>query len=64
MPLCEDVNLWYNLPPAMPPTPEEKALLAEAPKGTYVLMIIAAALLLAGWAVLYLGRFLGHGPVR
>jgi hypothetical protein len=46
------------------PTPEEKALLAEAPKGTYALMAIIAALLFAGWALLFFGRFLPHGPVR
>lgn len=48
----------------MPPTPEQKALLAEAPKGTYVLMLIVALLLFAGWAILFFGRFLGAGPVR
>ena len=47
-----------------PPTPEQKALLAEAPKGTYVLMVIVAVLLFAGWAILYFGRFLANGPVR
>ena len=49
----------------MPPlTPEEKALLAEAPKGTSALMILVAVLLFVGWAVFYFGRFLGAGPVR
>lgn len=47
-----------------PPTPEEKALLADAPRGTYFLMIIIAVLLFAGWAILYFGRFLANGPVR
>jgi len=47
-----------------PPTPEEKALLADAPRGTYVLMLVVAALLSVGWAVFYFGHFLGHGPVR
>jgi hypothetical protein len=46
------------------PTPEEKALLADAPRGTLALMIIVAVLLFVGWAVLYFGRFLGTGPVR
>jgi hypothetical protein len=46
------------------PTPEEKALMADAPKGTFVLMLVVAALLFAGWAFLYFGRFLGNGPVR
>jgi len=48
----------------MPPTPEEKALLADAPKGTFALMVVVAALLFVGWAVLYFGRFLGNGLVR
>lgn len=47
-----------------PPTPEEKAALAEAPRGTYVLMLLVAVVLFAGWAILYFGRFLGAGPVR
>ena len=46
------------------PTPEERRILADAPKGTFALMLIVAALLFAGWAVLYFGRFLGLGPVR
>ena len=48
----------------MPPTAEEKARLAEAPKGTFALMIIVAVILFAGWALLYFGRFLGAEPVR
>jgi hypothetical protein len=47
-----------------PPTPEEKTVLAEAPRGTYVLMLLVAVVLFAGWAILYFGRFLGAGPVR
>jgi hypothetical protein len=47
-----------------PPTAEEKALLADAPKGTYILMLVVAALLFGAWALLYFGRFLAHGPVR
>jgi hypothetical protein len=46
------------------PTPEEKAILAEAPRGAFALMIFVAALLLAGWAALYLVGFLGNGPIR
>jgi hypothetical protein len=48
----------------MPPTADEKARLADAPKGTFALMIVVAALLFTGWALLYFGRFLGFGPVR
>jgi hypothetical protein len=46
------------------PTPEERAAMAETPRGTFALMLIIAALLLAGWLVLYFGSFLGSGPVR
>ncbi len=46
------------------PTPEEKALMADAPRGTFVLMIVIAVLLFAGWAALYFGRFLGNGLVH
>jgi hypothetical protein len=38
--------------------------MSDAPKGTLALMIVVAVLLFAGWALLYFGRFLGHGPVR
>lgn len=46
------------------PTQEEKALLAETPKGTFALMLVIAALLFAGWALFYFGHFLATGPVR
>jgi hypothetical protein len=46
------------------PTREQEEILAEAPKGTYALMLIVAALLFAGWALFYFGDFLTHGPVR
>jgi hypothetical protein len=46
------------------PTREEEELLADAPRGTYALMLLVAALLFAGWAAFYFGRFLGYGPVR
>jgi hypothetical protein len=46
------------------PTPEEKRLLADAPRGTFALMLIVAALLFAGWAVFYFGLFVTNGPVR
>lgn len=47
-----------------PPTREELERLADTPKGTYALMLVVAALLFAGWAIFYFGRFLGAGPVR
>jgi hypothetical protein len=46
------------------PTREELERMAETPRGTYALMLVVAALLFAGWALLYFGRFLGNGPVR
>jgi hypothetical protein len=45
-------------------TPEEKAALAEAPRGAFAVMIVIGILLLAGWLVLYFGRFIVAGPVR
>jgi hypothetical protein len=47
-----------------PPNSEERARLADAPRGTYFLMLLVGLLLFAGWALLYFGRFLGAGPVR
>jgi hypothetical protein len=45
-------------------TPEEESRLAEAPRGTFALMLVVAVALLVGWALLYFGRFLPAGPVR
>lgn len=46
------------------PTPEERARMAEVPRGTYALMAIVGLLLLAGWVFFYFGLFLPAGPVR
>lgn len=46
------------------PTPQEKELLKDAPRGTWALMLVIGALLMAGWLILYFGRFLGNGVVR
>ena len=46
------------------PTREELERMAGTPKGTYALMLVVAALLFVGWALLFFGRFLGAGPVR
>ena len=48
----------------MAPSREELEKIGDTPRGTYALMLVIAALLFAGWAVLYFGRFLGNGPVR
>lgn len=46
-------------------TPEEEKKVAEgAPKGTFALMLLLAAVFAAGWSLLYFGRFLLHGPVN
>ena len=46
------------------PPRRENGESAEAPKGTFVLMVVVAVLLFAGWALLYFGRFLAAGPVK
>ncbi len=48
----------------IPPSPDERRLLADTPRGAWVLMLIIGSLLLLGWLALYFGRFLGNGVVR
>ena len=48
----------------MTPSREELEKIGDTPRGTYALMLVIAALLFVGWALLYFGRFLGNGPVR
>lgn len=43
---------------------EEKKLGEEAPKGTFALMLLLGVLLVAGWAFMFFGMFLEHGPVN
>lgn len=43
---------------------EEKKALESAPKGTFALMLLLAAVFAVGWAFLYFERFLVHGPVN
>jgi hypothetical protein len=38
--------------------------MAETPRGAFALMLGVAALLFAGWAFLYFGRFLPNGLVH
>lgn len=45
------------------PTPDQKKLLADVPKGTWALTMTVATLMFAAWVALYLGRFLMQGPV-
>ena len=42
---------------------EEKRILAMAPKGTWALLLVLAALMFGAWALLFFGVFMGHGPV-
>lgn len=46
-------------------TPEEqRKILDSPPVGTFALMLLVAALLLAGWAFMFFGMFLPHGLVN
>ena len=42
---------------------EEKKILEGSPIGTFALMLVLAACIAAGWAYMYFGMFLKHGPV-
>ena len=42
---------------------EEKELLKGCPKGTFTLMLLLGLCMSAGWAYMYFGMFLKHGPV-
>ena len=43
---------------------EEKKILDSPPLGTFALLLLVGALLLAGWAFMFFGMFLQHGPVN
>jgi len=45
------------------PEEQEKAI-AEAPKGTLAILLVYAALMVAGWLYMFYGFFLLHGPVN
>jgi hypothetical protein len=45
-------------------SPEEKAAIKDAPKGTYALMMLVAVFMVAGWAFMFFFMFLQHGPVN
>ena len=45
-------------------SPEEREAIKDAPRGTYALMLLVAALLMAGWAFMFFFMFLNHGPVK
>jgi hypothetical protein len=43
---------------------EEQKILDSPPVGTFVLMLLVGVLLFAGWAFMFFGMFLEHGPVN
>jgi hypothetical protein len=43
---------------------EEKKALDSSPRGTFALLLVFAALMVAGWAFMFFYRFLAHGPVN
>ena len=46
-------------------TPEEQAkAIAEAPKGTWAILLVYAVLMVFGWLYMFYGFFLPHGPVN
>jgi hypothetical protein len=47
------------------PTPdEEQRILNSPPTGTFALMLLVGALIVAGWAYMFFFMFLEHGPVN
>ena len=43
---------------------EERKILDSPPVGTFVLMLLVGALMFVGWAWMFFGMFLEHGPVN
>lgn len=43
---------------------EEEKILHGSPKGTYALLLLFGILMALGWAAMFFGRFLAHGPVN
>jgi hypothetical protein len=43
---------------------EEQKILASPPVGTFALMVLVGALMFIGWAYMFFGIFLEHGPVN
>ena len=43
---------------------EEKRILESPPLGTFALMLLIGALMFAGWAYMFFGMFLKHGPIN
>mgnify|MGYP001822160116 CR=1 FL=1 len=43
---------------------EDQTILNSLPWGTFALMLLSSALMFAGWAFMFFGMFLEHGPVN
>jgi len=43
---------------------EQKEAIKDAPKGTFALMLLLAALLALGWVYMFFFMFLEQGPVN
>lgn len=43
---------------------EQEAAIAEAPKGTFAILLVYAVLMVLGWLYMFYGYFLSHGPVN
>ncbi len=42
---------------------EKEAAIAEAPKGTWAILLVYAVFMVLGWLYMFYGYFLSHGPV-
>jgi hypothetical protein len=42
---------------------EQEKAIAEAPKGTWAILLVYAVLMVLGWLYMFYGYFLHHGPV-
>ena len=43
---------------------EEQKILDSPPVGTFALMVLVGVLIFIGWAYMFFGIFLEHGPVN
>ena len=43
---------------------EQEAAIAEAPKGTWAILLVYAIFMVLGWLYMFYGYFLPHGPVN
>ena len=43
---------------------EEQKILDSPPRGTFALMLLVGVLMFAGWAYMFFGMFLEHGPIN